>query len=578
MMKDSFDIKPRRKGERKLSPGDARDARAARAREMGEIPPWGIKQWIYFIIKNLIGWILILISWPIGLTLPGPGGLPLFLIGFALITFPGKRHLTARVIRGIPVQRTSFAFRTTIATIAIVFPALVLIYLRFVTLKDVFTVMDRRKLVQILLYICSVATIWIFGLRSDRAINWVFRRIPAIRRKVRPWMRRKGMDLLPPRRRRRLHSHFPDDGILEIHERHQKRVWQTWAFLRTWGQRVLGLAITVAIFYWMLKPVYRDWDKVKEPLSKMNWWYFALGAAMFAAFLFVFRVLSWWWILARFGHRLPLAPTMRIWSISELARYLPGVIWQVVGRVFLIKPYGVPGTVCSTSQVLELTVFLLTNLLVSLTCLIWLGIKTDRQLRPYFYGVMAIVPLLLVFLHPKVFYGIFDWVMKKMRKPPIEHRLRKRELFVLGIWAIIGLLWQSLAMWMVIHGPLQLQFTKWWVIAGAYCLAWSAGFLAFWAQGGLGVRELVFVLAMRVALPAAVRHRFADPAVLTAFLTFLAVLLRLWVTSGELLLAALGMAIDYKRKGISNFPDDDALTPPSSAAEPTANLSTPTQA
>src|SRR6185436_19416624 len=102
---------------------------------------------------------------------------------------------------------------------------------RFVTLKDVFTVMDRRRLVQILLYICSVATIWILGLRSDKAINWVLRRSPRIRRKVRPWMRRKGLDLLPPRRRCRLHSHFPDDGILEIHARHQVRAWRTWAFL-----------------------------------------------------------------------------------------------------------------------------------------------------------------------------------------------------------------------------------------------------------------------------------------------------------------------------------------------------------
>ena len=89
-------------------------------------------------------------------------------------------------MRGIPVQRNSRAFRTTIAVVAIVLPAMVLIYLRYVTLKDVLTVMDRRRLVQMLLYICSVAVLWIFGLRSDRAINWVFRRIPRIRRKVRP--------------------------------------------------------------------------------------------------------------------------------------------------------------------------------------------------------------------------------------------------------------------------------------------------------------------------------------------------------------------------------------------------------
>src|SRR6266850_3054771 len=431
-MQERSDIKPRRMGEGKLSPGDARDARAARAREMGEIPKWGIREWAWFLVNNIIGWLLIILAWPIGIAIPGPGGLPLFLIGFALITFPGKRHLTARVMRGIPVRRKSFAFRTTIAIIAIVLPAMVLIYLRYVTIPDIFKAMDRRRLVQLLLYISSVAVLWIFGLRSDRAINWAFWRIPRIRRKVRPWMRRKGLDLLPPRRRRRLKSHLPDDGILELHQRHQIRLWRTWAFIRMWAQRTLGVVITVAIFYWMFRPVYLHWDKVKEPLPKLNWWYFALGAVMFAMFLFMFRALSWWWILTKIDHRLPLAPATRIWSISELARYLPGMIWPVVGRVFLIKPYCVSGSVCSTSQILELTIFLLANLLVALACLVWLGIKLEPRLRPLLLGALALVPVLLVFLHPRVFYCIFDWVMLKLKKPAVEHRLRKRELFGLG--------------------------------------------------------------------------------------------------------------------------------------------------
>src|SRR2546423_11001252 len=96
-MMENSDIIPRRRGEGKLSPGDARDARAARAREKGELPRWGIKDWVWFLVNNIIGWVLILLAWPVGLALPGPGGLPMFLIGFALITFPGKRHLTARV-------------------------------------------------------------------------------------------------------------------------------------------------------------------------------------------------------------------------------------------------------------------------------------------------------------------------------------------------------------------------------------------------------------------------------------------------------------------------------------------------
>ena len=96
---------------------------------------------------------------------------------------------------------------------------------------------------------------------------------------------------------------------------------------------------------------------------------------MFAIFLFAFRAMAWRRILIGFGHRLPIAPTTRIWSTSEMARYLPGVIWQVAGRVFLARPYGVSSGVCSTSQILELILFLLANLLVAMTCLLWNGFK-----------------------------------------------------------------------------------------------------------------------------------------------------------------------------------------------------------
>jgi len=383
-----------------MTPGDARDAREAQARASGKVVRWGPKEWIWFILKNLIGWVLIILAWPIGIAIPGPGGVPIFLIGFALVTFPGKRHLTARVIRGIPVNRRSTAFRATVIFLAVLLPILVLAYLRLKQWRDLFPYIVRPRLALTLLYFCSVAVLMMLGLRSDRLINWVLRNIPRARRKVRPWLRRKGLDLLPPRRRRRSHSSQPDDGILEIHQRHQDRMWRTWSLVRIWGQRILGPVITVAIFYWMFRPVYRHWDRVKEPLEKLKGAYFALGAVMFPVFLFAFRVLSWWRILDGFGHRLPLAPATRIWSISELARYLPGMIWQVVGRVLLIKPYGVNASVCSTSQILELTIFLLANLLVALACLVWLGIKLEPKLRPLLWGALALVPVLLVFLHP----------------------------------------------------------------------------------------------------------------------------------------------------------------------------------
>src|SRR3712207_2627477 len=68
--------------------------------------------YFWFILKNVVGWIFILGSPVLGLAVPGPGGIPVFLIGFALVTFPGKRKLTSRVMRGrgLPLEAEIFTF------------------------------------------------------------------------------------------------------------------------------------------------------------------------------------------------------------------------------------------------------------------------------------------------------------------------------------------------------------------------------------------------------------------------------------------------------------------------------------
>jgi hypothetical protein len=329
--------------------------------------------------------------------------------------------------------------------------------------------------------------------------------------------------------------------------------------------RVLGIVITAAIFGWMLKPVVLHWHQVRTRIWETSWTRVLLASVMFSVFLFVFRAMSWRRILIAFGHRLPVAPTVRIWSTSELARYLPGVIWQVVGRVYLVRPYGVSGSVCSASQVLELAIFLLANILMAVTCLVWLGHKMLHGITlNWLFAAMALIPVLFVLVHPKVFYRLANRVMAGLGKPPITKRLRFRELCGLLLWAWAGLVWQSLAIWLVVSGPLGLQFTKWWVVAGAYSLAWCAGFLAFWAPGGLGVRELVFVTAMDLALPPPVRRAFDDPKVLLGFLAFLSVLLRLWATIGELILTAIAYGLDYR--GALGRPDAPGLANGSSPA------------
>src|SRR3954449_4971044 len=112
------------------APGRAEKVSPANAPPASPSPrPSAVSTWTWFILKNVIGWVLIIEAFPLGAMFPGPGGIPLFLIGFGLIAFPGKRHLTARVLRGVPVPRDSKQFRFAVALLGIVLPAGLLLFL-----------------------------------------------------------------------------------------------------------------------------------------------------------------------------------------------------------------------------------------------------------------------------------------------------------------------------------------------------------------------------------------------------------------------------------------------------------------
>jgi hypothetical protein len=523
-----------------------------------------------FVLKNVIGWVFILGSVTFGIALPFPGGVPLlFLIGFTLITFPGKRRLLSRVMRGTQMSVEPGPFGILVIAISVL-----------VTMTALWVASSKYEKLLLELHlqwfdvvgICLMAAgvswcVLRFGLA---VLNLVLRRVPKLRRYLRPWLRRRGINLLPPRRRNVPISVPPPlpglrqsaDPIIELNEGYRRRLHWGWELVRPWIKRIAALGITIWIFVRILRPVVKNWNDpdVQRRLGEIEPARFVIAVLMFSVFLFVFRSLAWRRIVKAFGFTLPVAAAVRIWSTSELARYVPGAVFQVVGRVVLAKPYGIRGSITSVTQVLELAVFLLANVLVAVTCLLYFGLKNlHGPARSWLYLASMLIPILLLLLHPPICYGIINRVMVRLGKPTMDQRLSGSALAGILLWNILGLLWQTAAVFVLTQHALGLKLDWWWVLAGSYSLAWCAGFMAFWAPGGIGVRELVFVTAMSIAPE--VRGQFSsNPATLGVFLSFLSVLLRLWATAGELVLASIAYIMDYR--GALGRPDAPGRVPP----------------
>jgi hypothetical protein len=168
----------------------------------------------WLVLKNILGWALILLAFTAGPLVPGPGGIPLFLIGFALVSVPGKRRLTARVLRGRPVRFASGPFVLISLGVALALAAVALPLLRSHS-RWVAEQYGGGAFTAAALYLITVAVIWVIARATPHVLNLLLRLVAAARHKFRPWLRRHRIRLLPPRWRRRL-AHESGTGPLRL--------------------------------------------------------------------------------------------------------------------------------------------------------------------------------------------------------------------------------------------------------------------------------------------------------------------------------------------------------------------------
>jgi hypothetical protein len=205
----------------------------------------------WFILKNVIGWTLMLIAWPVGIAVPGPGGIPVFLIGFALASVPGKRRITSHVMRGRPIHihpGPYVAISTAVSVVA------VLVLLWFIRAKKEW-LLDALQLrgsptgemaaLIVVVSLIAVVVCWIAIRVGLLGVNAMLRGLPRARRSLRPWLRKYGVNLLPRRREVVDGSteRVNENEILSLSDEGHERLRRAGRFMLVWGIRIAILAI-----------------------------------------------------------------------------------------------------------------------------------------------------------------------------------------------------------------------------------------------------------------------------------------------------------------------------------------------
>ena len=172
-------------------------------------------------------------------------------------------------------------------------------------------------------------------------------------------------------------------------------------------------------------------------------------------------LLAWRAVLADLGSPLSLRSAVAVFGVSQLGKYVPGGVWNVVAAAEVGAGHGVPRSRSAASMLVAVAVSVASGAAV---------------------GAVAL---------PFVSAGA------------LEHRLTWGGLARAAAWSVAGWLVAGLQLWVLCTGlGLPLTVRTFALAAGGWALAWTAGFLFVVAPAGAGVRELVLAAVLAGALPA----------------------------------------------------------------------------
>lgn len=202
---------------------------------------------------------------------------------------------------------------------------------------------------------------------------------------------------------------------------------------------------------------------------------------------------AWRILLSSGGVSIDFKKAFIIMGNSQIAKYLPGNIFQYVGRVALGKRRGVP------AEATMLTIGIETLLLIfSAIAIVVLGLFFDTGSSSHavskvfavsrFSFAVGMLLFLLAALSALVFPGVRRWMRVRAAYLKPAGILQSAVLYSIvfcGYGLLIGRLLN--AAW---GGDFNYP---WYHFIWGYTLAWVAGFVVPGAPGGLGIREAVFV-------------------------------------------------------------------------------------
>jgi len=255
-----------------------------------------------------------------------------------------------------------------------------------------------------------------------------------------------------------------------------------------WLRRSLGGGLALAGGVFVVRAIASQSDVIGHVVADADWWWLAAGVLL-AATAMVTIAMLWRVALRLVGAEMDRRSVVAVYFQGELAKYVPGGPWAVVGRAELARRRGLDAAVAYGGVALSLAgLYLATALLGALFLLPGGSGGSSLVLVP----VLGVLVVGLAALHPQVLARLVA-LSRRLLTGDIEVPRWSESLALVVRYVPVPLL-TGTATWCLARALSPHAGYR--DVVGATALAWLAGFLAVPVPGGVGVREATFVAAV----------------------------------------------------------------------------------
>jgi glycosyltransferase 2 family protein len=286
------------------------------------------------------------------------------------------------------------------------------------------------------------------------------------------------------------------------------------------------IALVLAIVWFTIDRLRGQWDDVAATAAGLQpRWGLVLASCVVVLLTYGVLIQTWRVVVAGWGERLGYVDAARIWTVSNLGRYVPGKVWQLGAMAYLAQQRGVSGVVAAGSALVVTVIHLIAGFVVAAT--------TGAELLGFSTPSLALiaVAMLGILFAPAVIPALVRGAAKVLGRdaetiPRLPARTVWYAVVASGIaWVMYGVAFRLLALGVLNTAPGATSLYVA-VFTGSYVL----GFIVLIAPAGFGVREL----SMGTAL--------ANAGFAVSSAAVLVIVSRLWLTVLEVVPALAFLA------------------------------------